>query len=248
MTKQILKSGVLTLVLCALASCASRSQVTEEEDVFDKDREKIEETLSSEISFAKDRSELESMREEIPQEKRLENDEKAWIGTLMSSPTVEPNRYNQKFQQMIRKKRTDFQKKVRKLRDDFTKEERSNRKDFMKKAKEKCEQIDPKSVERKALNERYRELDQERKDFFSDQRERRKNFESELNAKSKDFYMETRERQREFNEQMRLYRKHYNDWKKEQDKAKKEQREMNKGSSSSGFQNMNNVPSTPLEP
>ncbi|NCN40083.1 DUF1682 domain-containing protein [bacterium] len=227
--------------------CAHRESA--DEDVFEQDREKISEVLSSEVSLAKDRSSLDELRKDIPEDKRVENDEEAWISPLLGDPSVDPNRYRQKYQYAIRKKRDDFRKKVRKLRDDFTKEERKNRKDFLKVAKEKRSKLNPKELERKELNEKYRELDSERREFFSEQRERRKNFESELNAQSKDFNMEMREKQKAFNDQLREYSKRHRAWEKEQKEAKKSVLKSSSGSSStSDFQKMNEIPSNPLEP
>jgi hypothetical protein len=233
--KSFIKHSVMLLLAAALAGCAHRS--TRTQDPIQQDREKIKQTLSSEISLAKDRAELAELRKNIPEDTQRENDELALIAPLMAQPQVEPSRIRQQFQYAVQKKRETFSRKVKKLRDDFTKEERKERDAFLKTAQEKRKAVDPKKMERSEINERYKELDKERRDFFSEQRERRKSFEAEINAQTKDFNDYMRDKSRDFNDQIREYTRRYNDMKK----SEKEKRQ-------SEFEMMKTIPSEPLTP
>lgn len=235
----IFKTVLVTFLSLNLIQCASR-QPTQTEDWITKDREKIIETLSSEISLTKDREELQELRKNIPEETQKENDELALITQLMVEPKTNPSRLRQQFQYATQKKRKTFRDKVEKLRKDFKKEERKLRDDFVKTAKLKRKAIDPKALERDEMRERYQELDKERRDFFSEERERRRSFEAEISAQTKDFNDYMRQKSREFSDQIREYTRRYNDLKKaEKEKSKAKANE---------FDAMKHVPSTPLEP
>lgn len=221
--------------------CASTK---DNQDLIQKDQKKISEVLSSEVSLRADRSQLNDLRSEIPEDQRAKNDELAHITALMAEPTTDPSRLRQQYQTFTQKKRKTFQDKVKKLRAEFTKEERSLRSQFTEKAQAKRKEIDPKSMERKEVQQRYSDMDKERREFFAEERERRNSFESELRTQSKDFDSYMREKNLEFNEQMKDYTKRFNLKKAEEAAAKRAKAK----ESSSEFDSMKDVPSTPLEP
>ncbi len=241
-----MKSVSLFLFICTafLHSACSSTRSSEPDDLITKDREKIQSVLNEEVSLSTDRKEIESLRSEIPEETRRENDELAFITELMAEPKTHPSRLRQRYQYVTQKKREDFRRKVKKLRDDFKKEETKRRGSFLKIAQEKRSQINPKELDRKEVQQRYKELDEERREFFSSERDRRKNFESELNAHSKDFNDEMRMKGREFSDQITQYTRRYNAYQREQ----KEKSKVKRSTIKNEFEEMRNVPSEPLEP
>ena len=83
-------------------------------------------------SVAKDRSELDALREAIPVSVRKENDEKALIADLTTELRYPPEVVREKYAGIVRKKRELFNKDLQKQRDEYNKIEKKTREDFLK--------------------------------------------------------------------------------------------------------------------
>ena len=197
-----MKSIIFAFVF--LAGCASyKSNNTAK--VRAEDRDKIKNELGNEVSLAADRSKLDELRKEIPEEKKKANDELALFLNMMKQGSEQPNLVREKFTVMVQKKRTEFRTKTQRLRDDFRKDETKLREEFLNKQKADREAFTKKKHDSKENREFFSEQDKLRQRYFADERDRRQSFESELSAQTKDFESYMRERTNEFNEQFRLY-------------------------------------------
>ncbi len=182
---------------------------------------KIEEKLGPEVSLTGDQKTIEELRENIPAEKRADNDLLKETLNMMGEVKLPPNRHRDKFNKLLRKIRNDRRKEDRKLRADFSKDERKTREKFMKQLKEDREKFNKRDTDREGRKEFYDEQDEKRKEFYAKQRDARKEFDAEMRAKSSDFKAYLKERQDEFNYEYRIYTKKYNEWKKQQDEARR---------------------------
>ena len=114
----------LLLGLLVLAGC----QTTSENPEAQVDTSKVD----PKYSVAADRSEFDKLREQIPAEKRQENDEKALMAELMGEIKYAPDQVREKFMNVVRKKRELFNRDMDKARDQFNKDEKKNRDAYFK--------------------------------------------------------------------------------------------------------------------
>lgn len=177
----------------------------------EKDREWIQSELGQEMSLKADRDQLSELRQDIPEQKQVENDELALYLNLMKQGQEKPNLVRDRFDVLVQKKRARFRAKVQRLREDYTRQERERREKFLDEAKSARESVMRDATDSKDRRRFMANQDKDRQRFFADERERRRSFESELSAQSKDFDGYMRERVREFNEQYRLYTKKFYD-------------------------------------
>ncbi|MCB0383994.1 MAG: hypothetical protein KDD43_01275 [Bdellovibrionales bacterium] len=217
--------------------------------------------LDEEISLKADRSHLADLRKDIPEEKQIENDEKALMLELMGQLKLHPSKVRSKWGDLVRKKREQHRRNVKKWRDEYTRKEKQRREDFLAKAKDEREDFKKTKVDREQSKRFYAEQDRKRRDFFADERDKRKDFESEVKAQSKEFDSYVRERDREFNEQHRHYSKRWADQEKQKREEKQAQRKAQTSPGAPGqvpegvdpqflkdFEEMRNVPGTSLAP
>lgn len=209
-------AAAAVVVTMTISSCAT----------FKKDgSSNVDETpsLNSDISLKADRSDLDELRKDIPDEVKKQNDEVALVMSfLVRESEEEPNRLRDRFNTALRKKREVVDKNLRRAREDFSSKERSDRDAFLKKTKESREDF---------LKSRKRAPD-ERKKFFDDQEDRRRSFFAEQQEKRKDFEMKIqderkgledsiREKQNAFNQEWRAYQARYTERKKQLELKKK---------------------------
>ncbi len=166
------------LVGILLTSCASADQY--------QDRPLVQ----PDYKLQEDRKAFEELRSEVPEDKKTENDELAYMEKLFENPLEQPNRIRDRFYKLISKKRDKFSKDLTKKREAYVKVERKDRDQFTK------------------------ELEAQRKDFKSKKTEadERKNFFADLELKRKDFYANQKEKRDEFEAQMRDDRKNFEDY------------------------------------
>jgi hypothetical protein len=179
--------------------------------------------LGQEYSLQSDRSALDELRKDIPEEVKKQNDEVALIMSYIVRDSEEdPNRLRDRFNTALRKRREANDKALTRARESFSKNEKKSRESFMAKSKQDREEF---------LNARKRSAE-DRKSFFNDQDDRRKSFFAESQEKRKDFeasVMErrkavedsTREKQNAFNQEWRAYQARYTERKKQADLKKK---------------------------
>ncbi len=180
-------------------------------------------SLAGDVSLKADRSELDELRKDIPDEVKKQNDEVALVMSfLVRDSEEEPNRLRDRFNTALRKKRETVDKNLRRSREDFSTKERGDREAFLKKTKEARE--DFLKTRKRTSDERKRffdDQDDRRKSFFSEQQEKRKDFEMKVQDSRKELEDSIREKQNAFNQEWRAYQARYIERKKQNELKKK---------------------------
>jgi hypothetical protein len=196
-------------------------------------------TGNDEVSLKADRSSLDELRKEVPEEKKKENDELALILQVMNAKDKKPYEIREKFNTIMRKKREEFSKGQRRTRDEFTKRERAEREKFTKDQKE----ISDRFYRYKASSEERRNFSQEhnsrQQQYYSDSKSRRQAFEDDMRSREKDFSALVQEKNKEFEEHFKAYSKEYKE-KMDLEAAKKKAAEADK-------KNKTEIPDVPAE-
>lgn len=207
------------LVVLLLASCSS-IQTKDRMTPSELEESKKPANAESEVSLAKDRSELETLRKDIPPDTQKKNDELALIFELMQEGKTQPSDLQSRFDRLARRKRDQFRDEGKKHRDTYTREERTKREKFLKDIKFERDSFTSHKHEPEETRNFYQEMETKRRDFFADEQEKRRNFESDMRAKSSDFEQNLRDVQQRFNETYRAYSRDYNERKRIEDKQK----------------------------
>lgn len=177
---------------------------------------------ASEVSLKADRSELDKLRTEIPDEVKRQNDEIALILSFINRETEEePNRVRDRFSAALRKRREASDKHLRRARESFSEKEKQEREDFLKKSKEtRTDFLDRKRSpdDRKRF---FEDQEDKRKGFFADQTDKRKDFESSVQEERRRMEDFIREKQNQFNQEWRDYQARYTERKKQGDLKKR---------------------------
>ena len=217
--------------------------------------EMVRAELKDEISLKADRTGLGELRSQIPEEKRAENDELAVILKLMNENQIKPSDLQSRYSQLVQKKRNAFRNKVSHVREKFKGQETKQREDFLSEQKTAREEFKKNKTDRKQTADFFSQQDKARLSFFADLTSARKDFEIELQIQTKDFDSYMQERQREFAEQIRLYSKSFHELEKEratgagEGGAAAQPRVIVTPETgvSKEFEEMSNVPATPLK-
>lgn len=198
-----------------LVSCTSKLSRSENNPKkISEQRQMVRDELTTEISLKADRSQLDSLRKDIPAEKREANDELAFSLNQTGELKEEPNRIRERFQDLVRKKRHRFDEKVQKLRKKYQKDETARRDDFMKENNKKRNSFTNKKHSPDDTHSFYADLEKDRQEFFSKEREKRQDFDDEIFQQTRDFNEYMKSKNDDFNEQMRIYRQRWFDAKK----------------------------------
>lgn len=176
--------------------------------------------VDEKYSLKKDREAMESLRSEIPEKKKNENDELSFILNLMADHQRNPESIRSQFDQALRKKRELFDKDIRREREDFTQKERKNREEFLAQMKEKRDQKFQQKLKPTERADFMKEQDGQRAEYFAAEKDRRNDFESDVRERRKNFEDYAREKQNWFNQELRSYRKSFEENKKSQQKEK----------------------------
>lgn len=185
-----------TLLLCILSAvlltaCQVNSIQDAKDDQFDEsgksggDRRRP--VVDAKYSLAKDRAELDKLRQTIPPDVRKQNDEKAFLAELMGEVKYPPEVVREKFSNLVRKKREVFNRDMTKLREDFNKNEKKNRESFTKDLTEERDSFLKRKVEREKRADFFNEQDEARRTFSAEQKEKRDEFEADIREKRKNF-------------------------------------------------------------
>lgn len=189
---------------------------------------------AEEYSLKEDRSYLDQLRSDTPEEVKNENDELAFIMKLMGEVREAPDKVRDRFSTEIRKRRERFNKLNQRDRTSFNEKEKRTRETFLSESQKKRDKFvssKPKSEERKDF---FNDQETQRRDFFAKQSEDRKEFESKMRERSSDFDAYIREKQADFNQEQRAYSERYRQYEKDKKafneaKAKHEQEQRAKG-------------------
>jgi hypothetical protein len=175
-------------------------------------------------SVAKDRAEFDKLRENIPQEVRQQNDEKALIAELTGELKYPPEVAREKFSNIVRKKRDLFSKDMSKIRDEYNKNEKNDREKFLKDLQDDREEFLKRKVDQQKRSQFFNEQDEARRTFFAEQREKRDEFESDFRARRKDFEDYIKDKTDTFNSELKDYAAR---WKEKQEADKKSESDSN---------------------
>ena len=169
-------------------------------------------------SIAKDREELDQLRESIPPEIKKKNDEKALMAELMGEIKYAPEVVREKFSNLVRKKRELFNRDMAKSREEIAKKEKIAREEFYKYLEQEREDFLRKKVEREQRADFFNKQDEVRRTFLAEQREQRDEYEADAREKRKNFEDYINEKNDEFNSELKDYSVKW----KEKEKAKQQ--------------------------
>lgn len=164
-----------------------------------------------------DRTRFEQLRQEIPPDVRMENDELAFDFELFANEKKSPSEIRSKFDRTLRSKRDKVNKDLASEREIFTKSERKNREAFLKDLQKKRSDFQSIKRSREERADFFREQDEQRRSFFADERDKRAEYEARLREKRKDFDDYARQKQNSFYQDWRAYSKKYDHEKKNKD-------------------------------
>lgn len=219
---RLLQPLLWSVTLWAVAGCATKmheSRAPQPEIT----PEKVSE-IPKEYSLKEDRSELESLRSEIPEPVRQKNDELALILGMMKEYSTPPDKIRRKFDAFMRKKRNKFNRDLRREREDFNYQERTKRDKFLEALKKRRSDFYDTKPDKRERTRFKKDYDRDRDQFFADAREKRKDREADFRQRRRDFQSYIHEKRRDFSDELRAYTKGYYDFQK----AKKLKKRMKK--------------------
>ena len=174
-------------------------------------------TVTDEVSLKSDRAELDEARKDIPETKKRDNDEIAFVFSLIAAKSnQEPGEIRDRFNKAVRDRRDRNDKNLWQKREDFTVNERRSRDEFLKKAKETR---DVYSKEKHSPDERksfFEKQDDNRRTYFANEADKRKDFESSMTESRKTFEDYVRQQTDRFNQELKEYSTDYYERKKQE--------------------------------
>lgn len=205
-------SFFLLVLAVFLSSCASSKESSDSSRPLVQDKYRLVE----------DRKTLEDLRQDIPEEKKKDNDELAFLLKLMEKPEMQPSKIRESFSRAVSKKRETFQKDMTRKREAYVKDERRQRDEFQKSMdQEKKAFAGQKKVPSEQRREFYANIEDRRREFYMGLRERRDAFEADMRDERRNFDDYMREKNSEFNQEMRSYQSRYDQAKKDKVEAEK---------------------------
>ncbi|MEZ4872468.1 MAG: hypothetical protein R2827_09555 [Bdellovibrionales bacterium] len=192
-----------------------------------------------EYSIKEDRSQLEELREQIPEPVKKENDDLAAMLKYFNDGTNRtPSEIRSKFEKKVRRVRDKFRKDIQKERSQFTSAERKKRDKFLAELKSERDSFTAQPKGREERKYFFDEQATQRKTFFEDERDRRKDFESRMREKSDEFNSYVKETRREFYDLYSAYNKTYY----ERKNMERKQKEIDRNQRLKKMQNSFNSP------
>lgn len=161
-------------------------------------------------SLVKDRSELDLLRQAIPEDKKKANDENALFAEWTVGLKKSPAEVREKYENLVRKKRELFNKDMAKTRENFTKSTEQKRKEFLKDLEDQRKNFADQKKSRDDKNEFFNNLDEKRRNYFSEEREKRDEFESQVRDERKNFEDYLNEKRFDFASEMKAYTEKWN--------------------------------------
>lgn len=215
--------------------------------------------LLEEVSLKPDREHLKEYRSDVPQTIKEENDELSYILSLFPKDlSRNPKNIRSQFNRRLRSRQTKFRRKEKQERESFNREEKKQRKAFLAKLKKDRSNFMNTKPQREMIQEFSRQQKEQRTDFFEASKERRKDFNAttrEHRKESNDYFRRMR---REFQAEFQIYNKSWHEKKREMKKRKKTSYGLQKvaptknnqpkaTNSEAEFDEIKNIPTTPLE-
>ena len=192
---------ILVSIIIFTVSCATR-RTNDKMPSY-----KVREELGKEIRLSDDSKELSSLRRDLPEQKRQDNDDLAEYLRKLQLAERDPDKARSEFNQLLQSRREKFRNALTKIRESYSADERKKREEFNAGQNKKRETIRKRNLKPKDSQEAYYQLSEEQKEFYANERLRRKDFEAEIQTQMKDFDFMIRERQQAFNEQLRTIKK-----------------------------------------
>lgn len=203
---------VLLSIVCILLGC----QIQTARPTSDKKSSAVSSAqIDPKYAIAQDRTEFDKLRESVPADVKIKNDEKSLMLSLFQNENKSPQDIREKFNDLLRKKRELFNKDMNKSRDVFNKNERKQREEFSKQLEKERKEFLAKKSDAKERADFFNEQDQKRREFSADQKDKRDEFEADTREKRKNFEDYTKEKSDEFNAEIKTYMQKINDKKNE---------------------------------
>ncbi len=156
-------------------------------------------------SIAKDRAELDKLRENIPPEIKKQNDEKALVAELMGELKHEPSVVREKIATVFRKKKELFNKDMTRLREEYNSNEKKKRDEFLKELADDRKDFLARTTDREKRADFFNQQDEDRRNYFAEQKDKREDFESDFREKRKNFDDYIKERTDDINMELKNY-------------------------------------------
>jgi len=185
-------------------------------------KEQEEKSNDPELSLKQDREELDSLRKDIPEDVKRENDDLAFILKLFDDKKRKPGKIQSQFNKVYNRNRKKKQNEFKKERKQFTKAEKKGRKDYQKELKKKKEEFLDSDPSHEAKKEFFADERIKRKEYYSEEREKRKEFESEMRAKRRQFDDFMKDRRKDFDDRLRQFKKDQREMRKMEKKMKQQ--------------------------
>ena len=174
--------------------------------------------VQPEYRLQEDRKAFDEVRSQVPEDKKIENDELAYIEKLFENPLEQPSKIRDRFSKLLSKKRDKFSKDMTKQRETFVKQERKDRDQFTKDIEAKRNDFKKKKTTADERKDFFADMELKRKDFYADQREKRDEFEAQMRDDRKNFEDYAHDKSNDFNARL----KDFSDKQKEILKEKKD--------------------------
>ena len=208
MSKITVCSIIFALAVPAvLAACSSPGPKSEDAPL-----------VEDKYRLSADRQAFDEIRGQVPAEKKIQNDEMAFVLQKMDGHTS-PTAVREAFNSAMSKKRDVFQKDLTKKREAYVKDEKVRREEFLRGLERERNDFKGKKADSETRRRFFDDIDARRRDFFAGEREKRDDFEAQIRDQRKNFDDYLRERRDEFNAEHRAYQKRYD----EEQKAKAQQ-------------------------
>jgi hypothetical protein len=195
-----MKFTLILIVLFAASACQMQSKRGSEAK-----GESYPGLVDPKYSIAKDRADLDEIRQNLPPEVKKQNDEKALMADLMGEVKYPPDVVREKFSTLVRKKRDLFNKDMTRAREEYSKVEKKTRDEFLKKLESDRNDFLNSKPDRDKRADFFNDQDETRRTFFAEQREKRDEYESDVRDKRKNFEDYVKEKNDEFNAELKDY-------------------------------------------
>jgi hypothetical protein len=206
MTKNI---NTIPLLIFAFSALLAGGCASENKKATSVEREQ-------EIHLKEDRSRLDELRKNEPEETKVYNDESALILNLFADDSKSPYKISSRFNELMNRKREEFSKHNRRRREEYDRAERRKREDFLEKLKSARGAANLAKMSQQERNRFFSEQDTDRRRFFADESEARRDFESQARQERQDFDANMRDMRQRFDGEYRSYSRTYNERKKMQ--------------------------------
>jgi hypothetical protein len=170
--------------------------------------------VADDVSLKEDRSRLDDLRKEIPENLRRQNDELAGIFELMAKSDQEPSEIRERFNTVLRKRREKMDQELRQKREDFSKKDQRGHDAFLKAQNQERERFAHETHTADQRKHFFDQQDERRRSYFAKSADLHKIFEDEIADRRKDFEDYVREKTNFFNTEYRNFSARYTERRK----------------------------------